>query len=276
MTGHLVDSETGELLLDGSGNAYVQEVAFEPEEGEGSLEVPFEIDASSLSGKTTVFTETLSDAEGNVIAVHDDTANANQSIYFPMIRTTAVDGADGDKNLVAGESAIVVDTVSYENLIPGKEYVVSGVLMDKATGEPLKDAQGNGVSASATFTPDSPFSIVYGRHMDDGSVFADFARFSDKGYAEGHRGIRVSTRVDDRVCELRVVAVDVVDADEERVRASFGSDGERVAYLNERISSSDFVLEEADLSDSKVWAFATCSYQTSNSRTVVYAIEDRR
>ncbi|MEE0846121.1 MAG: class B sortase [Eggerthellaceae bacterium] len=125
-------------------------------------------------------------------------------------------------------------------------------------------------------SPDSPFSIVYGHHMDDGSVFADFARFSDRGYAEGHRSIRVRIRADDRVCELRVVAVDVVDADEERVRASFGSDGERVAYLNERISSSDLVLEEADLSDSKVWAFATCSYQTPNSRTVVYAIEDRR
>lgn len=125
-------------------------------------------------------------------------------------------------------------------------------------------------------SPDSPFSIVYGHHMDDGSVFADFARYSDRGYAEGHRGIRVSTRVDDRVHELRVMAVDVVDADEERVRASFGSDGERAAYLNVRLSSSDLVLEEADLSDSKVWAFATCSYQTSNSRTVVYAIEDRR
>ena len=125
-------------------------------------------------------------------------------------------------------------------------------------------------------SPDSPFSIVYGHHMDDGSVFADFARFSDRGYAEGHRGIRVRTRAEDSVCEQRVAAVDVVDADEERVRASFGSDGERVAYLNDRISSSDLVLEEADLSDAKVWAFATCSYQTSNSRTVVYAIENRR
>ena len=81
---------------------------------------------------------------------------------------------------------------------------------------------------------------------------------------------------EDRVCELRVVAVDVADADEERVHASFGSDGERVASLNERISSSDLVLEEADLSDAKVWAFATRSYQTSNSRTVVYAIEEGR
>ncbi|MEQ3363696.1 VaFE repeat-containing surface-anchored protein [Raoultibacter massiliensis] len=156
MTGHIADAETGELLMDADGNAYVREVAFTPEASEGTVEVAFEIDASPLSGRTTVFTETLSDAEGNVVAVHDDTADANQSIFFPNIRTDAVDGADGDKNLVAGESAVIVDTVTYENLIPGKEYVVTGVLMDKVTGEPLKDAQGNGVSASAAFTPESP------------------------------------------------------------------------------------------------------------------------
>ena len=125
-------------------------------------------------------------------------------------------------------------------------------------------------------SPDSPFSIVYGHHMDDGSVFADFAQFSDRGYAEAHRDILVRTRADGGTRELHVVAVDVVDADEERVRVSFGSDEERAAYLNDRISSSDLVLEEADLSDAKVWAFATCSYQTSNSRTVVYAIEEGR
>ena len=112
--------------------------------------------------------------------------------------------------------------------------------------------------------------------MDDGSVFADFARFSDRGYAEAHRDILVRTRADGGTRELHVVAADVVDANDERVRTSFESDEERAAYLNDRISSSDLVLEEADLSDAKVWAFATCSYQTSNSRTVVYAIEEGR
>lgn len=156
MTGHIADPETGELLMDAEGNAYVQETVFTPEASEGTIEVAFAIDARELAGRTTVFTEMLSDAEGNIIAVHDDLEDADQSIYFPNIRTSAVDGADGDKNLVAGESAVIIDTVTYENLIPGKEYVVSGVLMDKATGEPLKDAQGNGISASAAFIPEQP------------------------------------------------------------------------------------------------------------------------
>ncbi|WP_371298163.1 class B sortase [Paraeggerthella sp.] len=122
-------------------------------------------------------------------------------------------------------------------------------------------------------TPESVFSIVYGHHMDDGSVFADFARFIDRGYAEEHRSILVHTREEGAARELRVVAVDVVDASNERVQVAFADDDERTAYLDQRISGSDLVLEEPDLSASKVWAFATCSYQTSNSRTVVYAVE---
>lgn len=122
-------------------------------------------------------------------------------------------------------------------------------------------------------TPESAFSIVYGHHMDDGSVFADFARFSDRAYAEGHRDILVWTRADGEMHELRVVAADVVDANDERVQVSFESDEERVIFFGQRISGSDLVLEETDLMGLKVWAFATCSYQTSNSRTVVYAIE---
>ena len=35
-----------------------------------------------------------------------------------------------------------MDTVTYTNLIPGATYEIRGVVMDKATGEPLQDAEG--------------------------------------------------------------------------------------------------------------------------------------
>ena len=208
MTGHIADAETGELLMDGDGNAYVQEVAFSPEEADGTVEVAFEIDASSLSGKTTVFTETLSDSEGNIIAVHDDMADADQSIYFPAIRTTAVDGADGDKNLVAGESAVIVDTVTYENLIPGKEYVATGVLMDKATGEPLEDAQGNGVSASAAFTTESPDGEVEVAFEFDATGLAGKSAVAFESLVKD--GIEVATHadIDDEAQTVAIVEPD--------------------------------------------------------------------
>lgn len=165
MCGHIVDSETGDLLLDADGVAYVCTKEFSPEEADGSIDMEFEIDATGLEGKTTVFTETLVDADSNIIAVHEDLEDEGQSIYFPEIRTNALDGADGDKNVIAAAKAEVIDTVSYKNLVVGKDYTAIGTLMDKETGKPMKDAKGNAITASATFAPGKP----------DGEVEVKFA-----------------------------------------------------------------------------------------------------
>lgn len=50
----------------------------------------------------------------------------------------------------------VVDTVRYKNLIPGKEYVITGTLIDRKTKEPVRDKHGNVVESSVTFVPESP------------------------------------------------------------------------------------------------------------------------
>lgn len=58
-----------------------------------------------------------------------------ETIYFPEIKTTAKD-ANTDSNLsLAGKEVTLVDTVTYKNLLPEKEYVMTGTLMDKETGE---------------------------------------------------------------------------------------------------------------------------------------------
>lgn len=123
---------------------------------------------------------------------------------------------------------------------------------------------------------DSPFVIVYGHHMSDGTAFADFAKFSDRAYAEAHGTVYVHTRADGRRHELSVVAADVVDASRESVRVKFASEEDRAAYVSQVVSSSDLLLDGDDLTSGRTWAFATCSYQTSDSRTVVYACEPAR
>ena len=196
----------------------------------------------------------------------------------PALLEGAPEGADAEGGAAADWTSIPEAVVAWVE-VPGTsiDEPIAQATADAPNRYLYDDALGQGAYGTPYLdwecSPDSPFSIVYGHHMDDGSVFADFARFSDRGYAEAHRTILVRTRADGGAHELRVVAVDVVDADDERVRASFESDEERAAFLGERISRSDLVLEEADLAGAKVWAFATCSYQTPNSRTVVYAIE---
>lgn len=116
----------------------------------------------------------------------------------------------------------------------------------------------------------SPLVIVYGHHMSDGTMFAPLAQYSSRDFAEGHRTIRVFTR--EKTIELEVFAVDVVDANSEGKRTDFADAAELDAYLGDKLSRCEVVLEEpADVE--QAWAFVTCSYQTSNSRTVVYAKE---
>lgn len=119
---------------------------------------------------------------------------------------------------------------------------------------------------------EGPFTIVYGHHMDDGSVFADFASFSDSGYAEEHETIYLCTRADDRRHDLKAVAVNVVNASYESPQTEFKDAEAFKSYAGSCFDESEAVLEKpADIDH--LYAFATCSYETWNSRTVVYAIE---
>ncbi len=67
------------------------------------------------------------------------------------LETSASDNADDDEFVLASDTAEIKDTVSY-CLREGLEYTITGVLMDKATGEELK-INGQSVTASKTFTP---------------------------------------------------------------------------------------------------------------------------
>ena len=72
---------------------------------------------------------------------------------IPEIGTTAA--VDGEKEICATEVFTLTDTVSYKHLIPGKEYVLKGVLMDKSTGKPLV-IDGEEIHSETVFTPDAP------------------------------------------------------------------------------------------------------------------------
>ena len=130
-----MDAET-EKPFDVDGKAVTAETSFTPEEANGSVELSFTFDASALSGKTLVAFETMT-FEDHEVAVHADIKDANQTIYFPEIKTTAKDGSDGDQDVSASKEATIVDTVTYHGLMPGSEYKVIGTLMNKETGEAL-------------------------------------------------------------------------------------------------------------------------------------------
>lgn len=154
VTGTLMDAETGEPLKDADGNAVSASTTFEPEDTQGKVKVTFSVDTSTLSNKKLVVFEKL-EADGNVIARHEDLTDEGQTVEVipPEIKTSAADGADGDKEIAADGKATIVDTVKYTGLVPGTEYELQGTLMDAETGEALKGADGKDITATAKFTP---------------------------------------------------------------------------------------------------------------------------
>ena len=92
--------------------------------------------------------------DGKELAVHADIEDEDQTVtvVVPEIKTEA--STDGKKETTIGGEITIDDIVSYHNLTPGKEYVVKGTLMNKATGKPVT-VNDEPVTAEAAFTPES-------------------------------------------------------------------------------------------------------------------------
>ena len=134
------------------------EVTPEKPDGKVNVQFIFDIDADELNGKTVVAFEDLRH-EGTVVATHADINDEGQSVHKLKIGTTLT-GADKSGKTVAADSEIeLIDTVSYENLIPGQEYTIEGKLVNK-DGDQVMDKDGKPSVASTTFTPDKANGTV--------------------------------------------------------------------------------------------------------------------
>ena len=235
LTAELHDSATGDVLLDASGHPITVEKRFTAQSPTGFEVVEFTIDTIALGGKTITVYEKLYDDGGSLIAEHTDKSDVNQQVTViePEIGTTAVDGADGDKNVATDDKATVTDRVAYKNLIPGKEYTVKGTLHIKKTDdegkvtEEILKVDGKPVTAETTFTPESAegtvdvtftfdsLSLKDKTHLvafesleHDGHELASHADIEDEGQTVTVRNPRISTTALDGIDKDKNVVTD--------------------------------------------------------------------
>lgn len=171
--GTLMDKATGQPLLVG-GKPVEGATEFSPEEPNGFATVAFEFDGAGLEGTEVVIFEVLY-RDGEVVCEHEEIDNANQTVRMaepvPEIGTTATDADDGDHEAVADTDVTIIDEVRYENLEPGREYVLTGTLIDKTTAAPV-DKDGLPLTSIVAFTPQEPSGSVEVAFSFDGSQLA--------------------------------------------------------------------------------------------------------
>lgn len=191
--GTLMNKATGKEFTI-NGKPVEAAATFIAKNSEGSVEVTFVFDASEITANTTVVAFERLYHNGLEIAAHADINDKDQSVelHKPGAQTTAKVGED--KEVFAFKEIVLEDTVKYSDLIVGKRYTVSGVLMNKATGEAFT-VNGEQVTASAEFTAKSANGEVIVTFVFDGSGITqntDLVVFE----TVYHNGVEVASHAD--------------------------------------------------------------------------------
>ena len=178
MKGVIKDPETGKAYKQPDGTYSLGHKVFTTDSddtGYVSAEVrtPLVLDTTGLDGKNVVVAEYLFEGsddtdltineDGTVdeTGKHDDLTSKSQTLSVPKIWTTALGIDTGTHYLLASGIMRFFDKVHYENVKPGLTYPLTADVMNEETGEPLLDADGNKVTATAEFTPTEANGIAY-------------------------------------------------------------------------------------------------------------------
>jgi len=231
MTGKLVDKVNGEVITDAEGNEITASETFIAEEKDGSIDITFKFDSFALAGKSLVAFESLT-TEGKEVAVHADLTDEGQTVRIPEIHTTATDKVTGDHDGVVAKETTVLDEVFYTNLIPGKEYTVSGKLMVKETGEPLK-VDGKEVTTEKTFVAEEADGSIILEFTFDSSALAGkkIVAFEDITYEGISIGSHEDLTDDDQTISYPEIHTTAVN----------GTDGSKTMVLGTNVTLVDTV-----------------------------------
>ena len=249
LSGTLMDKSTKKAFMDADGTPVTATAEFTAEAESGTTTVTFTFDASGIkTGTKLVAFETVA-TNGIEIADHKDINDIDQTVTVkaPVIGTTAVDAADGDKTVTGEENVAVRDTVHYNNVTPGKTYKVTGTLYEKVldkngkvTKKVFKDKNGAPVTAEANFTAEDSYGNVDvtfyfdGSSLKEGTSLVAFESLShnDKEIAS-HADVNDSSQtVIITKPKLSTTATDALDGDKNLIGEDNATIADTVHYMN--------------------------------------------
>ncbi len=159
ISGILMKQSDGEPLKDPSGREITAELRFTAQAAREEQVLAFTLDTSLLQGETVVVFEDLLYKDIRV-ASHADLQDRAQTVYYPAVCTQASDVLTGSHTGMTAPEAAVEDAVTCSNLLKGETYTIRGLLMDRETGEALKDTAGGEITAEETFTAGKETEVI--------------------------------------------------------------------------------------------------------------------
>lgn len=131
-------------------------ITFIPNQTNGTVKIPFSFEASDvqhieLIDSITAFEEIRDNTTNEVVFTHKEIDDLNQKVTFVELHTKAIDKKSKSSKALPDKKVTIIDTVSYSNLIPGKEYTIKGILYEKESGKPLVINKQN-ITNEITFT----------------------------------------------------------------------------------------------------------------------------
>ena len=212
VTGTAIDKTTGEPLKDDAGKDVTAKASFKAEKANGTVDVEFVFDGSTLAGKTVVMYENIY-YNNKLVGVHADISDEAQIIYVPSVKTSATDTKTETKLTYAEKDIKITDTVEYTNLIPGKTYKVTGTAMDKKTGKVIKDADGKAVTSEAEITPETADGKVDVDFIFDGSNLAGktIVMFEEIRYENRLVGVHADINDEAQTIYVPAIATEALD-----------------------------------------------------------------
>ena len=176
---------------------------------DGTETLAFKVNAKDLAGRSVTVFEHLT-RNGVLVGMHAEIGDEGQTVKFPELKTSVTDKQTKNKISYAASVVTITDTVHYENLVPGREYTVEGVLHVKNTrytpatntdATPLDAAKlsGNGMSektvlyvngkpvtGTETFTAEAPEGDVDVTFTFDASALGGYTLVAaEKMYRNG-------------------------------------------------------------------------------------------
>lgn len=163
INGTLMNKSTGEAAVDGDGKPITASGVFTAGSATGTATVTFTFNTNGMAGGAYVAFEEVYETTGGketLWGTHMDLNDEAQTVYVPSISTNLIDEDSQINYTYIRDNVKAHDLVTYEGLIAGKTYKLTGTLVEKSTGKTFVDANGKTATITQTFTPDSDSGSV--------------------------------------------------------------------------------------------------------------------